>query len=842
MSGIDGSVVLLGQGNANDGRFGVRASRLAELVNFGIPVPATIALSIEAVRMIASGHAPDTEKILDPFGPETLVSVRSSPGGIDWGGAPTFHAVGLNCAIHEELCNAHDPEAASKLYFDFIKSYAVRVARLDPEEFEALTASCPDVFGRLARAKSLYAKCTGESFPQDMGVQLTHVLRSMVRAWEGPTAHLLRSAHGAPENAGLGLLVQKTVVATKSGEGDNGFGAVSGADPESGSRGLFGNFCPGCISVARVEMPESSIKKLSPRSSSDLEKHLDLLRRRKQDELEIDFAVANGKVWVLDARPIDCSVQAAIQIAVDLAESGLISKESSLGRLEPDSIARILHPQVDRSRAYNVIATGISASPGAASGAVAFSSQAAAEYAARNESCILVRIETGPEDIKGMHFASGVLTGRGGITSHAAVVARGLGVPCVAGASDIQFDARMQALISPGGKIFREGDSISIDGTRGEVLEGAVPLEKPGLSDAFRIFLDWADESRDMEVRANADTPDEVQVANSFKADGIGLCRTEHMFFDEARLTVMREMIFADSDSERRATLKQLLPMQRSDFIELFLNMQGRPVCIRLFDPPLHEFLPRERDEIKELADALDLPDSRIIARMDELREFNPMLGMRGVRLGITVPEIYEMQARAIFEALVEARRRGHPGTPEIMIPLVSANREVELVKSSVDAVAHTVRKETGETFDYKIGVIVETPRAAIRAGDLAANSSFLSFGTNDLTQMTYGISRDDSQRFMATYVARGVYPEDPFATLDKEGVGELLLLAAKRGREANPDLVLSICGEHGGDAATIEFCRKAGFNYVSCSPFRVPIARLAAAQSAIRNRSDFRR
>ena len=839
MSTADEPVVLVEGGSVTCAAFGVRACRLAELVDFGLPVPLTVALSFDTVRTIASGKAPDTEKMLEPFDGETLISVRSSPGGTDWGGAQTFHSVGMNCAIHEKICLAHDRQVASQLYSNFIESYAVRVARLDPEEFEALTSSYPDSCARLEKAKRLYEKATGEAFPQEIGVQLTHVLRSMARAWEGSTARLLRTAHGAPEDAGLGLLVQQMAIATRKGEGDNGFGTVCGIDHDSGSRGLFGSFCSECILWTQVEDSDSSLQKLSPKSLADLTRHLELIRKRKRDESAIDFTIANGTVWVLDARPAGRSVQAAIRIAVDLAESGVISKTTSIGRIDPDSIARILHPQVDRTRTYNVIASGTAASPGAAAGAIAFSSQAAAEYAARNESCILVRTETGPEDIRGMHFADGVLTGRGGITSHAAVVARGLGVPCVAGASDIQFDARKQALTSPDGKVFHEGDMISIDGTRGEVLEGTVPMEKPELSDAFSTFLDWADELRDMGVRANADTPEEVRVASSFKADGIGLCRTEHMFFDEARLTVMQEMIFADNDVERRAALEKLLPMQRSDFMELFLSMQGKPVCIRLFDPPLHEFLPRERDEIQELAEALDLPVSRIIARADELREFNPMLGLRGVRLGITVPEIYEMQARAIFEALVEAMRRGHPGVPEIMIPLVSANREVELVKASVDAVAQEVRKETGEHFDYKIGVIVETPRAAIRAGDLAMNSSFLSFGTNDLTQMTYGISRDDSQRFMGVYVARGVYPVDPFATLDREGVGELLLMAAKRGREKKPDLILSICGEHGGDAATIEFCRNAGFTYVSCSPFRVPIARLAAAQCAIKSGAD---
>ena len=414
-------------------------------------------------------------------------------------------------------------------------------------------------------------------------------------------------------------------------------------------------------------------------------------------------------------------------------------------------------------------------------------------------------------------------------------MARGLGVPCVTGASDLQFDAIRQRMISNAGKILREGDTITVDGARGVVLDGVADLIQPNPDRYFDRFLSWADKHRSMDVRANADTLDEVRVAAGFKADGIGLCRTEHMFFEEERLTVMREMIFAEGADRRRQVLDELLPMQRNDFMALLTEMRDRPVCIRLFDPPLHEFLPRDRDEIADLATALNLNEHDIASRSDELKEFNPMLGMRGVRLGIVVPEIYEMQARAIFEATVEIGRRGIRAIPEIMIPLVSANREVELVKSTVENVAASVRTEVEVDFEYRLGLMVETPRAALRAGDLALNSEFLSFGTNDLTQLTYGISRDDSNRFMNDYIARDVFPEDPFCSLDLEGVGELLVIAAERGRKSNRTITLAICGEHGGDSNTIEFCRKAGFNYVSCSPYRVPIARLAAAQSAIR-------
>jgi pyruvate,orthophosphate dikinase len=476
----------------------------------------------------------------------------------------------------------------------------------------------------------------------------------------------------------------------------------------------------------------------------------------------------------------------------------------------------------------------VAASPGAASGRVVFSAEAAQAAAARGEAAVLVRRETSPSDIRGMHAAVAVLTERGGMTSHAAVIGRGLGLPCVVGASELRFHTRKKTLVAPDGRTLREGDIITVDGTTGDVLAGAPAMVEAALDDAFQTFLAWADEVRDIGVRANADTPADAQTARNFEAQGIGLCRTEHMFFEADRLTPMREMIFADTPEDRRAALERLLPMQRSDFIELFRIMQGQPVCIRLFDPPLHEFLPTDRAGMRELADALDLPLSDVTRRVEALGEYNPMLGMRGVRLGIAVPEIYDMQARAIFEATVEASREGAPVVPEIMIPLVSARREVELVKTRIDAVAAAVMTEKNARLDYRLGVMVETPRACLRADEIAQHAAFLSFGTNDLTQMTYGLSRDDAGRFMSAYVTQGVFAEDPFHVLDTDGVGELLQIAAERGRAGRPDIVLSICGEHGGNAESIAFCRQAGFDYVSCSPFRVPVARLAAAQLAI--------
>ena len=503
-------------------------------------------------------------------------------------------------------------------------------------------------------------------------------------------------------------------------------------------------------------------------------------------------------------------------------------------RVDPGSLSSLLHRQVDPNAPRDRIIAAIAASPGAASGKIVLTAADAQASAARGEPCILVRRETTPEDIRGMHAASGVLTVRGGITSHAAVIGRGLGLPCVVGASGLEIDRRRRAVVAPGGRVFQEGDIITVDGTAGEVLAGEAPTLDAALDDSFRTLLAWADEFRDVGVRANADTPQDARIARDFAAEGIGLCRTEHMFFEGERIGMMREMIFAESATERRAVLDRLLPMQRDDFAALFRIMAGKPVCIRLFDPPLHEFLPSDRQGLRDLAEVLAQPLSDVEARVEALREYNPMLGLRGVRVGITVPEIYDMQARAIFEAVVQAREGGEPVVPEVMIPLVSARREVEIVKGRVDAVAAAVRAETGVMFAYRLGVMVETPRAALRAAEIAQHAAFLSFGTNDLTQMTYGLSRDDAGRFLGAYVAQGVYEEDPFHSLDLDGVGELLRIGAERGRQGRPDVVLSICGEHAGSRRAIEFCRGQGFDYVSCSPYRVPIARLSAAQVAL--------
>ncbi|MEX0367979.1 MAG: putative PEP-binding protein, partial [Ruegeria sp.] len=571
-----------------------------------------------------------------------------------------------------------------------------------------------------------------------------------------------------------------------------------------------------------------------PDAFAQLVDHARLMRSKLREEMQVEFTIENGNLHILDGVRVARSSRAAVRIAVQLARDGIIPRQEALMRVEPRALNELLHRQVDRHAKRDILGSGIAASPGAATGRLVFSATEAQASAARREDCILVRRETSPEDIRGMHAASAVITERGGVTSHAAVIGRGIGLPCVVGVGDMRFQTRKGQLVTRDGRVVSAGDIVTVDGTNGTILLGAPEMQEAALDDAFNDLMDWADAERDIDIRANADTPADAQTARNFDAQGIGLCRTEHMFFEPGRLTVMREMIFAETSDDRRAVLERLLPMQRADFGQLFSIMQGKPVCIRLFDPPLHEFLPTDRNGQHQLADALNLPLSDVTRRIEAMAEYNPMLGLRGVRLGVTVPEIYEMQARAIFEATIDASGDGDPVVPEIMIPLVSAKREVELVRTRVDAVAAAVATEKGAEFTYRLGVMVETPRAALRAGDIAQHCSFLSFGTNDLTQMTYGLSRDDAGRFMSDYVRQEVFVEDPFHSLDIDGVGELLKLGSERGRAARPDITLSICGEHGGNPESIAFCRNAGFDYVSCSPFRVPVARLASAQLAI--------
>ncbi|WP_071672403.1 putative PEP-binding protein [Nioella nitratireducens] len=813
---------------------GNRAKCLQRLVRLELPVPLSVALSFDTVRGLALGHLPDMTALAGIFDDGDLLSVRSSSQAPDWGGPGSVLNIGMNDAVAARIAKEHGQAAADALYLSFIRSYAVDVLRLDEDLFAA------PITPRLALAH--FEDEMEDPFPQDVETQLTEVLRAMARAWEGTSARLLRQAKGAPADAGLGLIVQR--MALSIGKEETGAGVVQFVSSESGFAQITGRYLPqsqgrAALSEAAAQFIETdergvALEDRCPKQVEALRQAGKLIRTRLREEMQIEFTLMEGKLAILDAVRVPRSARGDVRIAVDLAEDGVISRDDALTRVAPFTLNQLMHRQVNPEGPKDLLTRGIAAAPGAATGKIVFTASAAQSASSKGEPCILVRRETSPEDIRGMHAADAILTERGGMTSHAAVIARGLGVPCVSGATDLQLDHRKKTLTVPGRRVFHEGDVITVDGSSGEVLVGAATMIEPAMGGAFATLLRWADDARDIGIRANADTPEDARLAQTFGVDGIGLCRTEHMFFDPIRLTVMREMIFAEDQEDRKAALERLLPMQRGDFIELFKLMEGQPVCIRLFDPPLHEFLPGDRDGIRALAAALDLPVSRVAARIENLQEFNPMLGMRGVRLGITVPGIYSMQARAIFEATVVASQGKEPVVPEIMIPLVSAKREVELIKDRVDAVAAAVRNETGTQFTYRLGVMVETPRAALRAGEIAEHAAFLSFGTNDLTQMTYGLSRDDAGRFMSVYVNQGVFPEDPFQRLDRDGVGELLLLGAERGRQARPDVTLSICGEHGGDPDSIAFSRAAGFDYVSCSPFRVPVAKLAAAQLAI--------
>ncbi|MBK0329071.1 pyruvate, phosphate dikinase [Rhodobacteraceae bacterium F11138] len=822
---------------------GGRAKCLQRLVRLDMPVPPTVALSFDAVHRLTEGELPDITAIVSAFPKDALLCVRPSSEDPDWGGPGAVLNIGMNAARHADFSASLGEAAAASLYLRFVQAYAIHVARLDPDLFDDVAE---DPALGLIETLQAYETETDEPFPQDPQEQLGGVLRSMARAWEGTSARLLRQAKGAPTDAGLGLVVQEMIPGL--GQGECGSGVLQLVNSATGQPQITGRYLSQSqgrdamrAGAAALYLERDargpSLEEVAPEAFAALKSHAALMRKRLRAEMQVEFVIENGHVHILDGVRVARSSRAAVRIAVQLARDGIITPQEAVMRVDPHALTELLHRQVAPDAVRDVLARGIAASPGAASGRIVFTSAEAQAAASRREPCILVRRETSPEDIRGMHAAAGVLTERGGITSHAAVIGRGLGLPCIVGASTLKFSKGKKQLTAPDGRVFRDGDVITIDGSTGQVLAGEPEMLEAALDDAFQELMGWADEARDIGIRANADSPADAQTAANFDAQGIGLCRTEHMFFDPGRMTVMREMIFAQTSSGRAAALERLLPMQREDFTQLFRIMQGKPVCIRLFDPPLHEFLPATRTGQRELAEALDLPVSDVVRRIEAMEEYNPMLGLRGVRLGVTIPEIYDMQARAIFEATLAASQDGDPVVPEIMIPLVSARREVELVKARIDAVAAAVQAEQKRAFDFRLGVMVETPRACLRAAEFSPYTSFLSFGTNDLTQMAYGLSRDDAGRFMSDYVNQGVFPEDPFHVLDTDGVGELVNLGAERGRASNPGITLSICGEHGGNPESIAFCRAAGFDYVSCSPFRVPVARLAAAQLAIGHR-----
>ncbi|APH71245.1 pyruvate, phosphate dikinase [Aquibium oceanicum] len=878
--GFGGGKADGGAGDKN--LLGGKGANLAEMSGLGLPVPPGFTITTEVcTHYQASGHSyPDelddqVDAALDRIGELTgkrfgdpdrllLVSVRSGARASMPGMMDTVLNLGLNDETVEALGrDAGDRRFAYDSYRRFIQMYSNVVLGLEHEMFEEILEEEKARRGAeydteltaqdWARVTELYkAKVFEEMekpFPQDPREQLWGAIGAVFSSWMNPRAITYRRLHDIPQSWGTAVNVQAMVFGNM---GDtSATGVAFTRNPSTGEKKLYGEFlvnAQGEDVVAGIRTPQNiteearigagsdkpSLEKLMPEAFRDFVTIADRLEGHYRDMQDLEFTIERGRLWMLQTRSGKRTAKAALRIAVDMAGEGLIGQEEAVSRIEPGSLDQLLHPTIDPKAERDVIAIGLPASPGAATGEIVFSSDEAEELKAAGRRVILVRIETSPEDIHGMHAAEGILTTRGGMTSHAAVVARGMGKPCVSGAGQLRVDYRNQTLTAMG-RTFKRGDVITIDGANGQVLAGQVAMLQPELSGDFAAIMEWADKIRRMKVRTNAETPVDARTARSFGAEGIGLCRTEHMFFEDDRINVMREMILADTESGRRSALAKLLPMQRSDFSELFEIMAGLPVTIRLLDPPLHEFLPKSGKEISEVAAAIGVSPEKLRQRTEALHEANPMLGHRGCRLAVSYPEIAEMQARAIFEAAIEAgRKTGAPVEPEIMVPLVGIVKELDFVKARIDAVAKAVMEETGETIAYLVGTMIELPRAAIRAHEIAQAAEFFSFGTNDLTQTTFGISRDDAAAFMETYRQKGIVEADPFVTLDVEGVGELVRMAAEKGRTTRPAIKLGICGEHGGDPASIRFCEEVGLDYVSCSPFRVPIARLAAAQAAV--------
>ena len=864
---------------------GGKGANLAEMSRIGLPVPPGFTITTEVcTHFYANERAyPDSlkaqvEAALDEvaritgkvFGSQEnplLLSVRSGarvsmPGMMD-----TVLNLGLNDRTVEALTAlSGDDRFACDSYRRFIQMYGDVVMGVDHELFEEALGDAKDRKGieldtdltaddwraLIARFKAIIEEEAGEPFPQDPHDQLWGAVGAVFKSWMVPRAITYRMLHDYPETWGTAVNVQAMVF------GNMGTSSATGVaftrNPSTGEKALYGEFlvnAQGEDVVAGIRTPQAlsrrareeagdsapSLEELMPQSYAQFASYADMLEQHYRDMQDLEFTIENGTLWMLQTRNGKRTTKAALKIAADLVAEGVIGSDEALLRLDPAALDQLLHPTIDENAERHVIARGLPASPGAATGEIVLTSAAAEEAAAAGRPCILVRVETSPEDIHGMHAAKGILTARGGMTSHAAVVARGMGTPCVSGAGALRINAEA-GIVAAGQTKLKVGDVITIDGATGEVMLGAVKMQEPELTGEFSAVMEWADAARRMTVRTNAETPKDAETARKYGAEGIGLCRTEHMFFDEDRIVKVREMILADDPAVRQAALDKLLPMQKGDFVQLFTIMAGLPVTIRLLDPPLHEFLPHSDAEIAAVAADIGLDVDQVRERAQALHEFNPMLGHRGCRLAISYPEIARMQARAIFEAAIEAgRATGQIVEPEVMVPLVATLAELEFVKKAIDEVAAAVIAETGVSIPYTVGTMIELPRAALRAGEIAQAAQFFSFGTNDLTQTTFGISRDDAGQFLGTYERLGVMEKDPFVTLDQDGVGELVQIAAERGKAARGDIKMGICGEHGGDPASIGFCEKVGLDYVSCSPFRVPIARLAAAQAAIRAR-----
>ncbi len=864
---------------------GGKGANLADMCALGLPVPPgfTIPTDVCVAYYAAQKNFPESldaqvqqgikyiEKIVGrQFGDAKnplLVSVRSGARASMPGMMDTILNLGLNDTTVEGLAaKTGNARFAYDSYRRFIQMYSDVVLGVDHDHFEDLLdlmknerdfsqdtdLSADDLKELVAQYKAKVEHEIKHPFPQDVNEQLWGAVRAVFDSWMNPRACTYRNLHDIPASWGTAVNIQSMVFGNMGD--DCATGVAFTRNPSTGENKFYGEFlvnAQGEDVVAGIRTPQPltvqgkaeggdlpSMEEVMPDVFADLVKIYQKLESHYRDMQDIEFTVENRKLWMLQTRNGKRTAKAALKIAVDMVKEKLITKEEALLRLDPLSLDQLLHPTLDPNAKKQVIARGLPASPGAASGKVVFTAEDAEHAANLKEKVILVRIETSPEDIHGMHAAQGILTARGGMTSHAAVVARGMGKCCVSGAGEVRINYAKKEFAA-GTITVREGDIITLNGSTGEVILGEVGTVEPNLSGDFTTIMAWADEARELKVRTNAETPTDAKTARGFGAEGIGLCRTEHMFFDAERIVAMREMIVAETKKARETALAKLQPMQRKDFADIFRIMEGLPVTIRLLDPPLHEFLPHTENEMQEVADASQLTLEAVKYRASQLHEANPMLGHRGCRLGITYPEIYAMQSRAIFEAAAEVQKEGKKVLPEIMIPLVMTPKELQLMKAIVDAAAEEVKARTGIEIAYQVGTMIELPRAALRAGDIAEHAEFFSFGTNDLTQTTLGISRDDAANFIEQYKKQGVIEQDPFVTIDQDGVGELIRTAAERGRAKRSNIKLGICGEHGGDPASIAFCQKTGLNYVSCSPYRVPIARLAAAQAAIRAKAN---
>lgn len=853
---------------------GGKGANLAEMTKVGLPVPKGFTVTTEACNKYYEDKEQISKEVKDQIFEKLeelekttgkkmgdlknplLVSVRSGARASMPGMMDTVLNLGLNDVVAENFAKVtNNKRFAYDSYRRFIMMFADVVKGYSKNSFERLLDKIKeeknakydtdlnedDMYEIAMKFKDVYKELSGVEFPQDPRVQLIEAVTAVFRSWNNERAIIYRRMNDIPGSWGTAVNIQEMVFGNKGD--DCGTGVAFTRNPSTGENKLYGEYlinAQGEDVVAGVRTPQdiSTLETVMPSVYEEFVKTTQILEKHYRDMQDMEFTIENGKLFMLQTRNGKRTAQAALKIAVDLVNEGMLTKEEALLKVEPKQLDSLLHPNFNANalKEAKLVATGLAASPGAACGKIYFNALDVSKAKENKEKVLLIRLETSPEDIQGMNDAEGILTIRGGMTSHAAVVARGMGRCCVCGCGELTINEEEKTLTTKEGHVYHEGDYLSIDGSTGKVYDGIVETEEPSISGYFETFMNWADEVRTLKVRTNADTPKDAKQALKFGAEGIGLCRTEHMFFEETRIFNFRRMIASKTVEQREEALEKILPYQREDFIGLFKAMQGNPVTIRFLDPPLHEFLPHTDEEIKPLAESLGMTFEELKNRIESLKEFNPMMGHRGCRLAITYPEIVKMQTRAVIEAAIEVNREGMNVVPEIMIPLVAEVKELKYVREIVCETADAIIKEQGVRLDYKVGTMIEIPRAALTADKIAEEAEFFSFGTNDLTQMTYGFSRDDATKFLPYYYEKQILESDPFARLDQTGVGQLVEMATRKGRSTRSDIKLGICGEHGGDPSSVEFCHKLGLNYVSCSPFRVPIARLAAAQAAIKS------